>query len=158
MAFASEMKALLALPGFRPEIDRQACYDFLGLGYIRSRPPDSRTFRPCRGELSHHQPSGHHLREYEQIAAHPDRGRTLADAVSAASGSLLAAVAAQSVADVPVAALCPGHRLVAGRRRARPRHWPADDDVQRALPRPHPRRDHDGVDGVCALRNQPPHD
>src|SRR5207247_1428306 len=33
-AFASEMKALLALAGFRPAIDRQACYDFLGLGYI----------------------------------------------------------------------------------------------------------------------------
>src|SRR5918992_2664423 len=32
--FASEMKAILALDGFRPELDRQACYDFLGLSYI----------------------------------------------------------------------------------------------------------------------------
>jgi asparagine synthase (glutamine-hydrolysing) len=32
--FASEIKAILALDGFRPELDRQACYDFLGLSYI----------------------------------------------------------------------------------------------------------------------------
>ena len=34
LVFASEMKAITALPDFRPELDRQACCDFLGLGYI----------------------------------------------------------------------------------------------------------------------------
>jgi asparagine synthase (glutamine-hydrolysing) len=34
LAFASEIKALTALPRFRPVIDRQACWDFIGLGYI----------------------------------------------------------------------------------------------------------------------------
>src|SRR5918911_222967 len=29
--FASELKALLALEDFKPELDRQACYDFFGL-------------------------------------------------------------------------------------------------------------------------------
>ena len=29
--FSSEMKAILALEGFTPSLDRQACYDFLGL-------------------------------------------------------------------------------------------------------------------------------
>ena len=108
-AFASEMKALLALPGFRPEIDRQACYDFLGLGYIPEPATGFANIQALpRGSCLTISRQGHHLREYEQIAAHPDRGRTLADAVSAASGSLLAAVGAQSVADVPVAALLSG--------------------------------------------------
>ncbi|MFN2572383.1 MAG: asparagine synthetase B, partial [Gemmatimonadales bacterium] len=34
LVFASEIKAITALPGFRPTLDRQACVDFLGLGYI----------------------------------------------------------------------------------------------------------------------------
>src|SRR6266702_1564684 len=55
--FASEIKAILALPGFRPAIDRQACYDFLGLGYVPepatwktpcSRPSDGRPSPMCR--------------------------------------------------------------------------------------------------------------
>src|SRR6266576_6783650 len=108
-AFASEMKALLALPGFRPEIDRQACYDFLGLGYIPEPATGFANIQALpRGSCLTISRQGHHLREYEQIAAHPDRGRTLADAVTAASGSLLTAVGAQSVADVPVAALLSG--------------------------------------------------
>src|SRR2546426_10918788 len=32
--FASEIKAIAALAGFRPELDRQACFDYLGLGYV----------------------------------------------------------------------------------------------------------------------------
>src|SRR2546429_1398588 len=81
-AFASEMKALLALPGFRPEIDRQACYDFLGLGYIPEPATGFANIQALpRGSCLTISRQGHHLREYEQIAAHPDRGRTLADAV-----------------------------------------------------------------------------
>ena len=108
-AFASEMKALLALPGFRPEVDRQACYDFLGLGYIPEPATGFANIQALpRGSCLTISRQGHHLREYERIEAHPDPARTLADAVSAASGSLLAAVGAQSVADVPVAALLSG--------------------------------------------------
>src|SRR5919202_6801428 len=33
LVFASEIKALVALEGFEPRVDRQACYDFLGLGW-----------------------------------------------------------------------------------------------------------------------------
>jgi asparagine synthase (glutamine-hydrolysing) len=108
-AFASELKALLALPGFRPELDRQACYDFLGLGYIpepatgfaniRALPPASCFL------VSRH---GQQLREYDRIASHPDPERTLVAAVASASDALEAAAAAQSVADVPVAALLSG--------------------------------------------------
>src|SRR6266566_4776328 len=32
--FASEIKAIVARRGFVPQLDRQACYDFLGLGYV----------------------------------------------------------------------------------------------------------------------------
>src|SRR6185295_9946861 len=30
-AFASEIKAIAALPGFTPVLDRQACFDYIGL-------------------------------------------------------------------------------------------------------------------------------
>src|SRR2546423_1212333 len=74
-AFASEMKALLALPGFRPEIDRQACYDFLGLGYIPEPATGFANIQALpRGSCLTISRQGHHLREYEPIAAHRDRG------------------------------------------------------------------------------------
>ena len=37
--FASEIKAITALPDFRPTLDRQACFDFLSLGYVPEPPP-----------------------------------------------------------------------------------------------------------------------
>ena len=41
--FASEIKAIVARRGFVPRLDRQACYDFLGLGYVyASRYQESR--------------------------------------------------------------------------------------------------------------------
>ena len=107
--FASEMKAILARPGFHPRIDRQACYDFIGLGFV----PE-----PMTG--------------YANIASLPpggcltvDRSRIRLDAIAVTPPSpdgsadldvarercaerLLDAVAAQSVADVPVAALLSG--------------------------------------------------
>jgi asparagine synthase (glutamine-hydrolysing) len=108
-AFASELKALVALPGFRPELDRQACYDFLGLGYI---PEPATGFTNIRALprascflITH---EGHHLREYDRLASHPDRERTLVAAVASAADTLVAATEAQSVADVPVAALLSG--------------------------------------------------
>src|SRR2546422_7959001 len=64
------MKALLALPGFRPEIDRQACYDFLGLGYIPEPATGFANIQALpRGSCLTISRQGHHLREYEQIAA-----------------------------------------------------------------------------------------
>ena len=52
--FASEMKAILALQGFRPELDRQACYDFLGLSYIPEPATGFRQHRrPAEGNHAH---------------------------------------------------------------------------------------------------------
>jgi asparagine synthase (glutamine-hydrolysing) len=121
--FASEMKAIAALPGFRAEIDRQACYDFLGLGYV----PE-----PATGFANVHAlPHGsvltvdagrQELKRYEQVEARPDVERRLSDAVAAVSNALVTAVDGQSVADVPVAALLSGgidsSLVVAARRLA----------------------------------------
>ena len=46
--FASEIKAIVALSGYRPELDRQACYDFLGLGYVPEPATASPGSRRCR--------------------------------------------------------------------------------------------------------------
>ncbi|HXI33140.1 MAG TPA: asparagine synthase (glutamine-hydrolyzing), partial [Gemmatimonadales bacterium] len=107
--FASEMKAILAAPGFRPAVDRQACYDFLGLGYI----PE-----PATGFANIHalpkascavvDARGLRIRPYECIEPLVESRRSLADATTAVAEALLNAVSAQSVADVPVAALLSG--------------------------------------------------
>ncbi len=126
-AFASEMKALVALAGFRPAIDRQACYDFLGLGYIPEPATGFANIEALpKASCLTISTQGHHLREYERIEARPDPVRSLGEAVESASRSLLDAVAAQSVADVPVAALLSGgidsslvvaaHRRITGQR------------------------------------------
>ena len=107
--FASEMKAILALAGFRPEIDRQACYDFLGLGYIPEPATGFANIQALpRASTLTVGAAGERLREYERIEPRPDRARTMAQAVESASSALLGAVQAQSVADVPVAALLSG--------------------------------------------------
>ncbi len=121
--FASEMKAILALPGFRPAHDRQACYDFLGLRYV----PE-----PATGFSNVHAvpsgatlvigPEGTRLDVEHRIRVQPDPAAHLADAADAVAVALLDAVRRQSVADVPVAALLSGgidsSLVVAAHRRA----------------------------------------
>ncbi|HVH69049.1 MAG TPA: asparagine synthase (glutamine-hydrolyzing) [Gemmatimonadales bacterium] len=121
--FASEIKAILALPGFRPAIDRQACYDFLGLGYV----PE-----PATGFANVHalpkatvltiDVAGSRSVCFHEIAARPDGGHDLDAAVTQVEDALLRAVRGQAVADVPVAALLSGgidsSLVVAAHRRA----------------------------------------
>ncbi len=107
--FASEIKAITALQDFRPAIDRQACYDFLGLGYI---PEPATGFAniaalPAATTLTI-TPEGHRLRRYHELRVEPDAARELAGAVSVVETRLLDSVRRQSVADVPVAALLSG--------------------------------------------------
>src|SRR5437016_1033246 len=90
--FASEIKAIVARRGFVPQLDRQACYDFLGLGYV---PEPATGFANVRAL-----PPGSVLT--------PLAERRLEDTVEALADRLLAAVRRQSVADVPVAALLSG--------------------------------------------------
>ena len=109
LVFASEMKALLALTGFRPSIDRQACYDFMGLGYVPEPLTGFAEIRALPKGTAHLvTPEGQQVVKFHQVRANPSVGRNLTDAAEAVSQTLLRAVERQSVADVPVAALLSG--------------------------------------------------
>lgn len=107
--FASEMKAILALRGFRPELDRQACYDFLGLSYV----PE-----PATGFANIHalpkgvallvDERGAHTATFATVIPAPDPSVSRARLAERAAELLLAGVDRQAVADVPVAALLSG--------------------------------------------------
>ncbi len=107
--FASEMKAILALKDFRPELDRQACYDFLGLSYI---PEPATGFANIsalpKGTTLLLGERGAHATTYATVAAHPDPSVSRAHLAESAAELLLDGVDRQSVADVPVAALLSG--------------------------------------------------
>ena len=123
LVFASEIKAITALPGFTPTLDRQACIDFLGLGYI---PEPATGFANIHalppGTIRIESPDGSRIETYYAVAAQPEPGRRLAESVAALSERLLAAVKGQAEADVPVAALLSGgidsSLVVAAHRRA----------------------------------------
>jgi asparagine synthase (glutamine-hydrolysing) len=109
LIFASEIKAILTRPGVRRIVDRQACYDFLSLGYI----PE-----PATGFAGIHAlTKGHVLvidarrpftREYARVRAHPDTERALDPTATETMSALLDAVALQRQADVEVGALLSG--------------------------------------------------
>jgi asparagine synthase (glutamine-hydrolysing) len=107
--FASEMKAILALEGFQPELDRQAGYDFLGLSYI----PEPATgyvniFALPKGTTLILDDSGSRSAAFAEVAASIDAERSRAQLAERTEELLSAAVARQSIADVPVAALLSG--------------------------------------------------
>ena len=107
--FASEMKAILALEGFRPELDRQACYDFLALSYI---PEPATGFINVaavpRGTTLIFDASGIRVTSIPDTPLPARPGRSRGDLAAQAAELLSAAVARQAVADVPVAALLSG--------------------------------------------------
>jgi asparagine synthase (glutamine-hydrolysing) len=107
--FASEMKAIVAMPGLRPRLDPQACFDFLSLGYV---PEPSTGFREIhalpRGSTLTIWPGGHRIEQRTRTDVTPDDRRDLDGTVREFSQALLGAVRRQSVADVPVAGLLSG--------------------------------------------------
>jgi asparagine synthase (glutamine-hydrolysing) len=108
-AFASEMKAILALDGFRPELDRQACYDFLGLSYI---PEPATGFANIsalpKGTTLVIDDRGPRSTCFAQVLPHP-AGEMSPSELAGRVGELLgSAVSRQGTADVPVAALLSG--------------------------------------------------
>ena len=106
--FASEMKAILALESFRPELDRQACYDFLGLSYIPEPATGfSNIFALSKGTTLLIDERGERSASFAAVA--PTGGElSRAEAADRAAELLSRAVARQAVADVPVAALLSG--------------------------------------------------
>jgi asparagine synthase (glutamine-hydrolysing) len=107
--FASEMKAILALQGFRPELDRQACYDFLGLSYI-PEPATGYTnvFALEKGTTLSFDERGPRSAIFAIVTAAADSQEPRAGLARRVETLLSAAVGRQSVADVPVAALLSG--------------------------------------------------
>lgn len=121
--FASEIKALLAYPALRPRVDRQACYDFLGLGYI---PEPATGFEGIhalpKGSSLVVTPDAHWMAPWFEVEARPDPSRALPELTDVLEDRLLNAVRSQAAADVPVAALLSGgidsSLVVAAYRRA----------------------------------------
>jgi asparagine synthase (glutamine-hydrolysing) len=108
--FGSEMKAILALEGFSPRLDRQACYDFLGLTYVPEPATGfSNIFALPKGcAMTLERGEATQAKFYQAKARPAAVDRPFAEVVEAAEEALLEAVRMQAVADVPVAALLSG--------------------------------------------------
>ncbi|HWC75460.1 MAG TPA: asparagine synthase (glutamine-hydrolyzing) [Gemmatimonadales bacterium] len=151
--FASEIKAIAAHPQFRPVLDRQACYDYLGLGYVPEPATGFANVRALRpGTTLRVGPHGGQAREsvFHRTTVRPDVDRLREGEDERATDDvalrLIRAVEAQAVADVPVAALLSGgidsSLVVAAHSRTNRRtiatfnvRFPdaADDETQTAL-------------------------
>jgi len=107
--FASEMKAILAVQGFRPQLDRQACYDFLGLSYI---PEPATGFANIaavpKGTTLLLGERGAHATTFATVTPQPDPNASRAHLAERTAELLRGGVRRQVVADVPVAALLSG--------------------------------------------------
>lgn len=121
--FSSEMKAILALEGFTPALDRQACYDFLGLTYIPEPATGfSNIFALSKGTSLTLERGDATQGKFYQAKARPAIELRMPEVVDEVEEALLAAVRMQAMADVPVAALLSGgidsSLVVAGMARA----------------------------------------
>jgi asparagine synthase (glutamine-hydrolysing) len=107
--FGSEMKAILAWEDLRPQIDHQACYDFLSWGYI---PEPATGFKDIyalpRGSYLEINPEGQTIHRYSAILPGPEFSGDLDQAVEQAAHLLQDAIRLQQVADVPVGSLLSG--------------------------------------------------
>jgi asparagine synthase (glutamine-hydrolysing) len=107
--FASEMKAILASPRVGRRLDRQACFDFIGLGFIPEPQTgfvDIEALSP--GTVRVIDPDGVRSLSFDVPTAHPTPARDLDPVRDETAALLLAAVSRQSEADVPVGALLSG--------------------------------------------------
>ena len=109
LAFATEAKALLKLPGVRTELDRDALADYLHLGYV---PAPLSMFRGIRklppGTLL--AVEGAQVRQWRwwRMPAAVDRGVTEADWVQRIRDGIDRSVHMQMVSDVPIGAFLSG--------------------------------------------------
>jgi asparagine synthase (glutamine-hydrolysing) len=107
--FASEMKAIFALHGFQPELDRQACYDFLGLSYIPEPATGfSNVFALAKGTTLLIDERGDRGATFAAVTTTLPTAIRRAEAAERAADLLSRSVARQAMADVPVAALLSG--------------------------------------------------
>jgi asparagine synthase (glutamine-hydrolysing) len=111
--FASEIRALLDLPGVDYQPDRQAIYDFAALFHIPAPETFYKGIRALQpGELLEARLEGHWVcwktRTYHQWTIAPDPTITLAQAVDRADALVAAAVQRQLESDVPLGTLLSG--------------------------------------------------
>lgn len=113
LAFASEIGALLELPGIEDRLDRQAIYDFSALLYI---PAPETVYEGIRavepGQVIEGQVDRDRIvwktRRYHRWSIAPDREIGLAEASERAEALLVQAVRRQMESDVPLGALLSG--------------------------------------------------
>jgi len=113
LAFASEINALLTLPGIDDRPDRQALYDFAALLYIPAPETFYRGIRALQpGEVleARLNPDGisWKTRTFHQWGINPDPAITITQAVERTDALLTAAVQRQMESDVPLGALLSG--------------------------------------------------
>ncbi|MCS6288608.1 MAG: asparagine synthase (glutamine-hydrolyzing) [Nitrospira sp.] len=113
LAFASEINALLTLPGVDDRPDQQALYDFAALLYIPAPETFYRGIRALQpGEVLEGRlnPDGvsWKTRTFHQWAINPDPAITATQAVDRTDALLTAAVQRQMESDVPLGALLSG--------------------------------------------------
>lgn len=113
LAFASELRALLTLPGIDTETDRQAVFDFAALSYIPAPETFYKGIRALQpGEILVAQLVGERVKykidTYHQWEITPNSSLTLAEATNSADALLATAVGHQMESDVPLATLLSG--------------------------------------------------
>lgn len=107
--FGSEIKALMAAEGIQVVIDRQACYDYLGLGYVPEPATGFRNvFALPKGTTLLIDSSGARAGRFGALQVRCVSSLRLVRVVDAVGDALTRAVRSQSIADVPVAALLSG--------------------------------------------------
>jgi asparagine synthase (glutamine-hydrolysing) len=109
LAFASEVKALLELPGVPRGVDSAALHSYLQLGYVAapltlfrgiSKLPPAALITVEDGRLAQ--------RRYWTVPAQVERGRSEAEWVQLVRGQLQRSVRMQMVSDVPIGAFLSG--------------------------------------------------
>jgi asparagine synthase (glutamine-hydrolysing) len=109
LVFASEAKALLAVPGVAPELDRGALRSYLGLGYVPApqsmfrgvtKLPPATVLSIADGRIEE--------RRYWRVPAQVDRSTSEADWIDGVRARLEESVRMQMVSDVPIGAFLSG--------------------------------------------------
>lgn len=107
--FASEMKAILAIPDFKPTINKQAIYDYLGLCYV---PEPETAYSEIKalpaGTALLLSANGPKMIKYYYLRSQPNGNVGINNIAAGASATLVQVIKRQSVADVPIAALLSG--------------------------------------------------
>ena len=113
LAFASELNALLKIPGIEREVDRQALYDFASLCYIPAPETFYKGVKALQpGELVEAKLDGNDIvwraTTYHRWAIAPNPALTLEDAADKVQELITAAVSRQMESDAPLGCLLSG--------------------------------------------------